>query len=83
MSQNTNNELLDYLKRVANPNGIVAKFGALIGTIELAAATMEEIQTRGHEAKSGARLFHMDRILKAHKEYEAAGGTIALMQSLP
>lgn len=80
---NQTDELLDSIMKIADPNGVVAKFGVLIGNIELAATTMEQIQTRGHEAKSGARLFHMDRIITAYREYEAAGGTIALMRSLP
>lgn len=81
MSQN--DELLEAIMKIADPNGIVAKFGVLIGTIELAATTMEQLQTRGHEAKSGARLFHMDRIIKAYKEFVAAGGEVALMRYLP
>lgn len=80
---NPNDSLIAAITAIADPDGVVAKFGVLIGNIELAATTMEQLQTRGHEAKSGARLFHMDRIIKAYKEYEAAGGTIALMRSLP
>lgn len=71
--QTIETELEKTLKRIADPNGPIARLGVLLGIV----GAMKEPKMRAI-TKSGAAL---DKIFEAHTAFEAAGGIAEMFKA--